>query len=240
MDLDERDDAGPSTFVGPNGIHAQHQPNGQNTNENFELDDWPTLYPSEVKGIAPARLSGSQDFVALFNLSSSYDTFVRPYLASNLSDAAVRQNSPSNSKGKGRATIPDETDDVGGLAGAGRDNERARGKSMKKHYSHLIVDVPGQNKLAKDHHLRDLLLDPDPPNGILPALPFDSQTLRDAFTLEVGGLPDFDTSIWRADADENRRKSRKKRKQDEPINPSVVTRVPSPATSANKKRKMDA
>ena len=57
-----------------------------------------------------------------------------------------------------------------------------------------MVSCIGQNKLAKDHHLRDLLLDPDPPNGILPALPFDSQTLRDAFTLEVGGLPDVSSA----------------------------------------------
>lgn len=49
--------------------------------------------------------------------------------------------------------------------------------------------LTGQNKLAKDRHLRDLLLNPDPPDHVK-LLPFDSNALRDAFTLQVGTLPD--------------------------------------------------
>lgn len=49
--------------------------------------------------------------------------------------------------------------------------------------------LSGQNKLAKDHVLRDLLLNPEPPDHIQISL-LDDTALREAFTLEVGMLPD--------------------------------------------------
>jgi hypothetical protein len=52
----------------------------------------------------------------------------------------------------------------------------------------------GQNKLAKDHHLRDLLMNPEPPDHVNIAL-LDDTALREAFTLEVGMLPDVSVSI---------------------------------------------
>lgn len=58
--------------------------------------------------------------------------------------------------------------------------------------SHLYIDhasVSGQNKLAKDHVLRDLLVNPEPPDHVRISL-LDDTALREAFTLEVGMLPD--------------------------------------------------
>lgn len=108
--------------------------------------------------IAPSHLSGSQDLLARLDLAGAYDRAVRPYLnpkvlAANPPDSSISAQDP---KGKGRAvespgpaTAP-ATIQVNGTTiqeppskpAAAAPPEKA--KSMKKHYSHLIGDVPGE------------------------------------------------------------------------------------------------
>jgi len=164
--------------------------------------------------ISPSPLSGSQDLLARLDLSGSYDRAVRPYLnlkalggISANEGETLSQGQDIKGKGKASEGAGSGSGSGAGVAQVNGQTPADKARSIKKHYSHMIADVPGQNKLAKDHHLRDLLLTPDGPDHTK-IIPFDSNALRDAFTLEVGVLPDFDTSIWRADAAEERKKVR--------------------------------
>ena len=97
----------------------------------------------DLKGIAPAHLSGTQDLLTLFKLSPSYDTYVRPYLS--VAKQQAGQHAAEDVKGKGRAVNGQDGDVQAAVdtttAGAGA---KDRTRIMKKHYSHMIQDVPGQ------------------------------------------------------------------------------------------------
>lgn len=55
----------------------------------------------------------------------------------------------------------------------------------------------GRNTIRKDNHLNRLVLNPDfQPFQIKP---FNSTTLREAFTLQTGQIPGFDTLIWESE-----------------------------------------
>lgn len=96
---------------------------------------------------------------------------------------------------------------------------------MEKTYSYLVSDIPGsypslslslglncidgvgavgRNTIKKDHHLRDLVLNPDVQQ--VEILPFDEETLREAFTLKVGVIPGFDSLIWETELEMGGRK----------------------------------
>lgn len=62
----------------------------------------------------------------------------------------------------------------------------------------------GRNTIKKDHHLRDLVLNPDVQQ--VEILPFDEETLREAFTLKVGVIPGFDSLIWETELEMGGRK----------------------------------
>ncbi|KAL7004647.1 hypothetical protein EMMF5_005832 [Cystobasidiomycetes sp. EMM_F5] len=211
MDVDDKPDVnGSGTKVmqaGTNGV----------LNEHSSTALW---FPCDISGIAPSHLSGDNNLLDTFQLTAAYDRYVRPYLNPAIAGTASRSTpAPPETNGKlGK-----------GADGDAEGNNPNKAKAVRKHYSHIVIDVPGQNKLAKDHHLRDLLADPDPLDHIT-FIPFDAQALRDAFTLEIGELPDFDTSVWRADSIEDRKK-KKKRRLEEAAAINVVT-APSPAATA--------
>ena len=71
---------------------------------------------------------------------------MRPYLNVNL-PAKARVDSPSDQKGKDPSAAIEGKDDAHLVATIAKEKEGARGKSMKKHYSHMISDVPGQYTL---------------------------------------------------------------------------------------------
>lgn len=248
MELDIADEAPlASTSSGP--IKQQEhdgatQPAASPSRSTTSTSKGPLLFPFEAEGLAASHITGTSDLITTLGLANAYYSSVKPYLNLRL---------PGDIKGKGRAVDEDAVP----IASAATKHEegvgsaKEKGKAMKKHYNHMIADVPGQNKLAKDHVLRDLLLNPEPPDHINISL-LDDTALREAFTLEVGMLPDFDTSIWRADADEQARKRRKKRKQEEASAlhagangaPSPAAMVPGSGGIAitfnnNKKRKTD-
>ncbi|ORY52194.1 hypothetical protein BCR35DRAFT_296965 [Leucosporidium creatinivorum] len=161
-------------------------------------------------------LSGSQDLISLFGLSPVYDTFLRPYLPESVTGAA---GEGEDLKGKGKEKA---VETPGGGAGAPKsigitlggvrigEVDKPKKAKMEKQYSHLIQDIPGRNTIKKDHYIRDLVLNPDvqPPHIV----PFDEQTLRDAFTLKPGQIPGFDALIWESNTEQPKKK--KKRKHD--------------------------
>merc|ERR1711939_101180 len=252
---------GGSSEAGPSGIaQTAIDGNGHVDSPSAGLSSWPLFYSVTLSeaSIHPSPLSGSQDLLARLDLSGSYDRAVRPYL--NLkalggisANEGETLSQGQDIKGKGKAS---EGAGSGSGSGSGAGVAQVNGqtpadkaRSIKKHYSHMIADVPGQNKLAKDHHLRDLLLTPDGPDHTK-IIPFDSNALRDAFTLEVGVLPDFDTSIWRADAAEERKKKKKRKQDDAQMGGPAAAPSPAPVTSSGgtplaastitKKRKLEA
>lgn len=164
-------------------------------------------------GLPSSVITGSDDLLTRFGLAGTYDRAVKQYL----NPSALQHDV----KGKGRAiengelalspSNPVKAEEEGATGTA-----REKGKTIKKHYSHMIADVPGklleliarstygsqahlnplpgQNKLAKDHVLRDLLMNPEPPDHVRISS-LDDTALREAFTLEVGMLPDVRTYI---------------------------------------------
>lgn len=90
-----------------------------------------------VIGLAASHITGSNDLLTTFGLAHAYDSAVKPYLNLSL---------PGDVKGKGRAT---DDDGVPGSISASKQEEgagtvREKGKTMKKHYNHMIADVPGK------------------------------------------------------------------------------------------------
>lgn len=145
MDVDVEHQAGPSRHS--NGVKAETTvaSNGYadipavriNDPAGVEAAAW---YPAVISGITPSHLSGTQDLLSTFGLSSVYAQHVRPYLSPSLF-AATRQSTPvvDDIKGKRKATPDAEGLDPAAAGVAARSKA-----SMKKHYSHYIVDVPGQ------------------------------------------------------------------------------------------------
>jgi len=237
-------DAGPSNL----GRKMQNGIDGHSSSDRQSMrnERWPLVYNIALAdaAIAPSHISGSQDLLARLDLLGSYDKAVRPYLSSK---TLSKENSPdqhARRRGVGGVTDVDGATFTADVSGDRAMVEKA--KSMKKHYSHMINDVPGQNKLAKDHHIRSLLLNPDGP-GSTKLISFDSNALRDAFTLDIGVLPDFDTSIWRADAADEQKKKKKRKQEDAITHPNgapsfgpIATATALPSASGNmKKRKTD-
>lgn len=100
----------------------------------------------------------------------------------------------------------------------------------------------GRNKIKKDHHLRDLALNPD----VQPAhiVHFEPETLREAFTLVPGQIPGFDAGTWEAEAETSKKKvsielglhlHRGRARDGPPADSSPMRRV-----AQKKKRKLDA
>ncbi|KAH9820170.1 hypothetical protein DFH28DRAFT_885462 [Melampsora americana] len=87
---------------------------------------------------------------------------------------------------------------------------------MEKSYGHFVADVGGRNSIKKDHQLSTWIMDPNFQESSIPNFlkPLPNETLAQAFTLQSGLLPGFDTSVWIAEEGGPKRK-RKKRKQGE-------------------------
>lgn len=90
-------------------------------------------------GLPSSRITGTNDLLTTFGLAGTYDRSVRQYL--NL--PAIH----NDVKGKGRAI--EYVDNAPSPAAAIKAEEEAagmreKGKTMKKHYSHMIADVPGE------------------------------------------------------------------------------------------------
>lgn len=165
-----------------------------------------------------------------------YDTFLRPYLPESVTGAAAEGE---DVKGKGKEKAVETPGggapkSIGITLGGVRIGEVDKPKKVKmeKQYSHLIQDIPGQsglyvvafarswpltslryphvgrNTIKKDHYIRDLVLNPDvqPPHIV----PFDEQTLREAFTLKPGQIPGFDALIWESNTEQPKKKVRSK------------------------------
>ena len=148
MDVDVEHQAGPSHHS--NGVKAE------TTVASSGYADIPAVRINDLAGVeaaawypavTPSHLSGTQDLLSTFGLSSVYAQHVRPYLSPSLF-AATRQSTPviDDIKGKRKATPDAEGLDAAAAGGAARSKA-----SMKKHYSHYIVDVPGQSVIRSLH-----------------------------------------------------------------------------------------
>ncbi|KAI9618250.1 hypothetical protein H4Q26_012605 [Puccinia striiformis f. sp. tritici PST-130] len=87
----------------------------------------PIYYPVIDQGHLPAAaISGSNDLLSLFNVSSMYDWF-----------------------GKGKA----DNETIPGLSPAQLENLGQKRNKMEKSYGHYVADVGGRNSIKKDHQL---------------------------------------------------------------------------------------
>lgn len=159
----------------------------------------------------PSPLSGSSDLLSLFNVSYMYDKFVRPYLkpTDTVGTNMVNGTSHGDLKGKGKAEVV--------MNGSGvPDSSAPKRMKMEKSYGHFVADVGGRNSIKKDHQLSTWIMDPNFQESSIPNFlkPLPTETLAQAFTLQAGVLPGFDTSVWIAEEGGPKRK-RKKRKQGE-------------------------
>ncbi|KAA1097903.1 hypothetical protein PGT21_023577 [Puccinia graminis f. sp. tritici] len=191
--------------------NRQHHPNPK------------TLYfPVIDQGHLPAApISGSHDLLSLFNVSSMYDWFVKPYLKplDQTNKLGPTNNHPHHHfpntngdlKGKGKADI-----DLAGLSPAQLENLGQKRIKMEKSYGHFVADVGGRNSIKKDHQLETWISDPNFQEASVPNFlkPFSNEALSQAFTLQPGILPGFDSSVWVAE-EGGPKKKRKKRKQGE-------------------------
>ncbi|GAA6025860.1 hypothetical protein JCM10207_003235 [Rhodosporidiobolus poonsookiae] len=120
--------------------------------------------------------------------------------------------------GGSRGLSPSPSPLVGAEGGL---EKRKKALKMEKGFEWMVGDVLGLPSLPRPPQpiLRDLVLNPDPA-PCPPLVPFDAQQLRDAFTLQKGGLAGFDMGIWERQAgvggagDGERKKKKKKRKFD--------------------------
>lgn len=99
---------------------------------------------------------------------------------------------------------------------------------MEKSYGHFVSDIGGRNSIKKDHQLESWINDSSFQESNIQNFlkPFSDQVLSQAFTLQPGILPGFDSSVWVAE-EGGPKKKRKKRKQAEmlagpPIQPSIA------------------
>jgi len=136
-----------------------------------------------------ASISGSDDLLDVYGLSSFYDRFVRAY-----PNAVSLGWDP---KGKGRANK--DQPPLERPAGVVR---------MEKHLTYLIKEIPGITRIPKDHRLRDLVQDPN----IQPVdiRPIEDDALREAFTFLPGQLDGFDLATWSAIPHKGKKKKGKR------------------------------
>ncbi|GAA6037530.1 hypothetical protein JCM8097_008240 [Rhodosporidiobolus ruineniae] len=131
------------------------------------------------------------------------------------------------SAGRGGSPSPSPSVGPDGLAGlAGGAGKPAKRLKMEKGFEWMVGDVLGLPPTLRRPNppgapsLRDLVLNPDPA-PCPPLTPFDATQLREAFTLERGGLAGFDMGVWEGRAQAGAaggadRKKKKKRKHDQP------------------------
>ncbi|GAA5834522.1 hypothetical protein JCM11251_007031 [Rhodosporidiobolus azoricus] len=132
--------------------------------------------------------------------------------------------------GGGRGGSPSPSPSVGppgagegtGGAGAGKPAKRLK---MEKGFEWMVGDVLGlppssRRTTVPPNFLQSLILNPDP--APCPALvPLDGGQLREAFTLDKGGLAGFDMGVWEGrpavgSVGGGEKKKKKKRKNDHP------------------------
>ncbi|PLW38282.1 hypothetical protein PCASD_09003 [Puccinia coronata f. sp. avenae] len=192
------------------------------------------FFPVIDQGHLPAApISGSHDLLSLFNVSSVYDLYVKPYLkpldqpnklgnsSSTLPTNTLLPNHhhppyhiPSTNgdlKGKGKADS-----DLAALSPAQVDSLGQKRNKMEKSYGHFVADVGGRNSIKKDHQLESWISDASFQEANIPNFlkPFSDDVLSQAFTLQPGIQPNFDASVWVAE-EGGPKKRRKKRKQGE-------------------------
>lgn len=97
--------------------------------------------------IVSSHISGTQDLVTRFGLGSAYDQYVRPYTI-KVSSGTAEGELDAKGKGKGvdGAEEPGEGAAAAAVAQGAMTKEKA--KMMKKHYTHMIADVPGERAKA--------------------------------------------------------------------------------------------
>ncbi|POW04452.1 hypothetical protein PSTT_10356 [Puccinia striiformis] len=178
----------------------------------------PIYYPVIDQGHLPAAaISGSNDLLSLFNVSSMYDWFVKPYLKPiDHPNKLINSNiSHPDLKGKGKA----DNETIPGLSPAQLENLGQKRNKMEKSY--------GRNSIKKDHQLETWISDPSFQESSIENFlkPFSSEVLCQSFTLQPGIYPGADSSIWVAE-EGGPKKRRKKRKQGEMLagsNPTQAT-----------------
>lgn len=206
-------------------------------------------FPVIDQGHLPAApISGSSDLLSLFNVSSMYDWFVKPYLkpsdqpntklinntlpTNNLSNHLHSLNTNGDLKGKGKAD-----NELAALSPAQLENLGQKRMKMDKSYGHFVADVGGRNSIKKDHQLETWITDASFQEANIENFlkPFSSEVLAKSFTLQPGLLPGVDPSIWVAE-EGGPKKRRKKRKQGEMLagnNPPHPTAHPQHQLSLN-------
>ncbi|POV96024.1 hypothetical protein PSTT_15870 [Puccinia striiformis] len=138
----------------------------------------PIYYPVIDQGHLPAAaISGSNDLLSLFNVSSMYDWFVKPYLKPI--------DHPTSSSTPTSHIL----------------TSRVKRNKMEKSYGHYVADVGGRNSIKKDHQLETWISDPSFQESSIENFlkPFSNEVLCQSFTLQPGIYPGADSSIWVAE-----------------------------------------
>lgn len=170
----------------------------------------------------PSRLSGTQNLIGMFGLTSMYDEHVRPFYPSKAGNqqqqpvaatpAPAAPVAPGGIVFKFAGQAISTTSPAAPAAPAKPANQPVQ-KRNDKTYAHIVSDIMGRNRIKKDDHIERLVKDPswfEPPTP-LPKL--DDETLRSAFTLQPGVIPGFDSGIWEKDANDDEASPPKRRKK---------------------------
>ena len=166
----------------------------------------PERAPPDLK---PYRLNGTQDMLELFDLMPLYDRAVRPYLRPEPGTAA---NATPNS-------------DPG--SASGRPDAEGKRAALPKTFVHYVEDLPGKVRPPKrtgsakhqPKELTQLLMKPE--YTYAPIVPFDTETLNNAFSVEPSSTPaqGIDVSLLEADEQESPIPKKKKAPNNERPDP---------------------
>jgi len=172
----------------------------------------------------PRLINSTQDLLGRLRITSSYDSFVRPYLRST---GQGKVDGATEEKGKGKLVEIQSMDGVmengtalvstmgAGTTGGGALEDSAGGGKKKRFehgYKTFISDLPGKHSSKKDTYLTNLVQ--QPPKQRIDITPFDSRTLE-GFQLAQGVLQGFNQAIWLSDDKEKKKKKKKNRRHPE-------------------------
>ncbi|KAF8656267.1 hypothetical protein AX16_002703 [Volvariella volvacea WC 439] len=195
---------------------------------NFALPDPPLFLPPPGVSQPTGYLASTQDLLQRFQLLPAYDKYVRPFAApaetgldQGLASTQTAHYSVAMDKGKGKEVASGGLGGTQGVGvagvGEGEDDEGPQAgkgdKKRKNNYKHLIKGIPGKHSVKKDEYFTTLIL--VPPKQTVRIVPFDARTQRDAFTVSVEGLKNWNASnliLESAQAREDR-KQRKEAKR---------------------------
>jgi len=191
--------AGPSTL--PDAIFSYLRPAGPNR--------------------PPPYFKSTEDLLSKFQLLSAYDSYVRPFLASE-------EMSPDKGKGKQRDMSP-VPDTLSTSINDPDDDDLSRRKK-KNSYKHLIKGIPGKHSTKKDDFLATIMQ--VPPKQRISIVPFDSTTQRDAFSVGLDGLKGWNVNTLISETPQAREDRRRKKELKKLAKSHVLGNLPQHTSAA--------